>query len=506
MHVFLIAVVLSVSPLLGALWNLEIQTIIQSLVLITFLSWISFSLYRGRLFSFLFDSKSKHVVFVFGLSSISLLLSPIKNLITGEWLNLFCGLAILVLSRGISEKQEKKILKLLEISACIICGIAFYQILFIGAWPPSSTLINSNSLAFFSLMIIPLAVSVKNYLLAGIMFLVLILSSSLGGIAAFVFAAGIYLAETYGIKSKKFIVSSGIIAALLAVYFIFGMDFKSVSDRLIWWRDGFKIFMDRMFLGFGYGSFSFIYPAYHAPTAGGLSSIYTHNYFLEFLTENGIFAFAIWFVFLFRTAIKGRPILKYSIIAALAHSFMDFGLSLPFNFWLFCFVVGINNKADKTDEYKKIPYGGFYIVIILALFASGLNYGCERLRLKGLYKSIILFSQKDFKTTEKLFDRAIAIDGGNSLVYNLKGNLCYHSAREKKDEAMPGVVSRTMSIKTAKFLFFEAAAAFEEALIFNPYDKSSYDRLLEIYEYSGEKKLVDDIILRRDKIFKWRKK
>ena len=153
MHVFLIAVVLSVSPLLGALWNLEIQTIIQSLVLITFLSWISFSLYRGRLFSFLFDSKSKYVVFVFGLSSISLLLSPIKNLITGEWLNLFCGLAILVLSRGIREKQEKKIFKLLGISAYIICGIAFYQILFIGVWPPSSTLINPNSLAFFSLHI-----------------------------------------------------------------------------------------------------------------------------------------------------------------------------------------------------------------------------------------------------------------------------------------------------------------------------------------------------------------
>lgn len=490
MHVFLIAAVLSISPLLGALWNLEIQTIIQSLVLIAFLTYVSFFLYRGRLSSFLFDNKGKCVVFVFGLSAISLILSPIKNLITGEWLNLFCGLAILVLSRGITEKQEKKIFKLLEISAYIICCIAFYQVLLVGVWPPSSTLINSNSLAFFALMIIPLAVSVKNYALAGIMFLVLVLSSSLGGLAAFVFAAGIYLAETYEIRSRKFIVSIGVIAALLAVYFVFSVDFKSVSDRLIWWRDGFKIFIDRMLMGFGYGSFSFIYPAYHAPTAGGLSSIYAHNYFLEFLTENGIIAFAIWFMFLFRTAIKGRPILKYSIIAALAHSFVDFGLSLPFNFWLFCFIVGINNKADNSGEYKKIPYAGFYIVIVLVLLASGLNYGYTRLNLNNLYKNIMHSSQKDFKTSEKLFDKAIAIDGGNSLIYKLKGNLYYLVAREKKD----------------RFLFFEAASAYEEALIFNPYDKASYDKLLEIYEYFGEKKLIDDIVLRRDKVFKWRKK
>ena len=59
-----------------------------------------------------------------------------------------------------------------------------------------------------------------------------------------------------------------------------------------------------------------------------------------------------------------------------------------------------------------------------------------------------------------------------------------------------------MSIKTAKFLFFEAAAAFEEALIFNPYDKGVYKELLRIYEYAGEKKLINDIKSRRIELLK----
>ncbi|MCG2725392.1 MAG: O-antigen ligase family protein [Elusimicrobia bacterium] len=485
--IYPLAAILSIAPLLGGIWNLEVQTFLQSLILIIFSFHVISGLYFQTLPAFFLDNKSKIISLLLALSAISLILSPIKNLIAGEWINLAAGFLIIILSRGLSQKQESKIYKFIIFSAYIICVLAFYEILFKRQFPPSSTLINPNSLALFSLMIIPLAISIKNYALAGMGFIVLLLTASLAGLMAFVAALLFYLAETYGIKNKKFIISLIILGAITIVYAFACLDVKSVSDRLIWWRDGFKMFADRAVFGFGFGSFSFIYPAYHESVIGGMSSIYAHNYFLEFLTENGIISSIIWFAIFAGSFIKGRPIIKYSIFAVLLHSSVDFGLSLPFNFWLLCFILGINNKPRERVEYKRLMHGKFYALIVFCLLISGLNYGYKRLKLNAVYKDIIqTLNADEFEAGFDLFDKAIIIDENNSLIYKLKGNFYLDAARAKKD----------------KFLLFEAAAAFEEALIFNPYDKVVYKRLLAIYEYAGEKKLIDDIKLRRAEFLK----
>ena len=503
MIIYPLAVILSIAPLLGGIWNLEIQTFFQSLILIVFSFYLGSALYSQRLQVFFLDNKSKVIGLLLALSAVSLILSPIKNLIAGEWLNLAAGFLIIILSGGLEEREEKKIFKFIVLSAYIICALAFYEILFKGQFPPSSTLINPNSLALFSLMIIPFALSIKNYALACIVFIVLILTASLAGLMALLAALLFYLAKTYGIKNKKFIVPLISLGLMALVYAFAGLDFKSLVDRLIWWRDGFKIFADRMAFGFGFGSFSFVYPAYHESVIDGISSIYAHNYFLEFLAENGLISSIIWFVFLAGSFIKGRPVIKYSILAVLLHSFVDFGLSLPFNFWLFCFILGINNKPLWRGEYKKIIHGKFYALIVFCLLVASLNYGYKRLKLNVVYGDIIQsLNSGEVEAGLNLIDEAIIIDGNNSLIYKLKGDFYLNAARAKKDEAMPGAVSRTMSIKTAKFLFFEAAAAFEEALIFNPYDKGVYKELLRIYEYAGEKKLINDIKSRRAELLK----
>ena len=482
-----LAVILSIAPLLGGIWNLEVQTFLQSSILIIFSFHICSALYSKRIPAFFLNTKSKVIALLIFFSAISLILSPIKNLITGEWLNLAIGFLIVILSGGLSAIEEKKIFKFIVIAAYIICALAFYEILFKGQFPPSSTLINPNSLALFSLMIIPLALSIKNYALAGIVFIVLVLTASLAGLMAFAAALLFYLAEVYGKKSKKFIISFIVFGAIMIVYAFVGLEFKSITDRLLWWQDGFKIVSDRLVLGFGFGSFSFIYPAYHESVIGGISSIYAHNYFLEFLAENGIVSSVIWFVFLAVSFIKSRRIIKYSILAVLLHSFVDFGLSLPFNFWLFCFILGINNKSPKHHEHKKSAYGKFYALIIFCLLMTSLNYGYKRLKLNGVYTDIVEVSNAgDFRKSLFLCDKAIKIDKNNSLIYRLKGDLYLKEARKKKN----------------RLLLFEAAAFFEEALIYNPYDKAVYKKLVEIYEYAREKKLIKDIKLRRAKYLK----
>ncbi len=501
--IYFLAAIVSIAPLLGGIWNIEIQTFLQSSILIIFSFYTAFLLYYKKLPAFFLDTKSKVIGLLLFLSAISLLLSPIKNLITGEWLNLAIGFLIIILSRGLSSREEEKIFKFILLSAYLIYAMAFYEILFKGQFPPASTLINPNALALFSLMVIPLAISIKNYALAGIGFIVLILTASLAGFMAFILALFFYLFEKYGLKNKKFIIPFIGFGLILVIYGFAGLEFKSILDRLIWWRDGFKIVADRSIMGFGFGSFSFIYPAYHEAVSGGISSLYAHNYFLEFLAENGIVSSIIWFVFLTISFIKGRTIIKYSILAVLLHSFVDFGLSLPFNFWLFCFILAINNKPSKIDAYIKPVYGKIYALIIFCLLLTSLNYGYKRLKLNAAYKDIIKVSSVgDFNESLNLLDRAIIIDKNNSLIYKLKGNIYLDVARKKKDEAMAGVVSRTMSIKTARFLYFEAATAFEEALLINPYDKAVYKKLLKIYESAGEKKLIKDIKIRRAEFIK----
>ncbi|MBU2529442.1 MAG: O-antigen ligase family protein [Elusimicrobia bacterium] len=476
------AAILSIAPLLGGIWNLEVQTLFQVSALFFFCFYIGSKLYSQKLPAFFLDNKNQILILLIVLSAISLTLSPIKNLIAGEWINLAIGFLIIILSRGLTEEQEEKIFKFIFVSAYIICILAFCEILFKRQLPPSSTLINSNALALFSIMIIPFALSMRKYALSTILFIVLLLTASLAGFIAFTIVLLFYLAKTYGIKNKKFVIPCFAIGLIAVLYGFIGLDFKSVADRLIWWRDGFKIVVDKAVLGFGYGSFSFVYPAYHKSVMGGISSLYAHNYFLEFLVENGIISSIIWFAFLVSSFIKGRPIIKYSILAVLLHSFVDFGLSLPFNLWLFCFIVGINNKPTKSDKYEKPAYGKLYALILLCLFITSMQYGYKRLRLNGIYKEIIKVSSAgDFKTSLVLLDRAIIIDKSNPLIYKLKGNLYLNAAREKKDER----------------LFFEAATAFEEALLFNPYDKIVYKRLLEIYEYVAVTILIEDIKLRR---------
>lgn|GEM_PF-4885839 len=79
-------------------------------------------------------------------------------------------------------------------------------------------------------------------------------------------------------------------AAGLFVLALAGVEPRSVSDRLDWWTAAWRMVSDRPFLGFGAGSFAFVYPEYRG--GPGLSAVYAHNYYLEFLAENGVLSAA----------------------------------------------------------------------------------------------------------------------------------------------------------------------------------------------------------------------
>ena len=121
-----LAVILSIAPLLGGIWNLEVQTFLQSSILIIFSFHMCSALYSKRIPAFFLNTKSKVIALLIFFSAISLILSPIKNLITGEWLNLAIGFLIVILSGGLSAIEEKKIFKFIILASYVICALAFY--------------------------------------------------------------------------------------------------------------------------------------------------------------------------------------------------------------------------------------------------------------------------------------------------------------------------------------------------------------------------------------------
>ncbi len=130
-------------------------------------------------------------------------------------------------------------------------------------------------------------------------------------------------------------------------------------------RDGLRMLLKRPLLGWGLGTFPFIYPQFR--------SFYTtffvnqaHDDYLQLLVETGVagFAIAVWFVMaVFRSA--GRKLSHWTetatgaltvaallgCVGILVHSFLDFNLQIPANAALFYVLCGMA-AAPPLQESK----------------------------------------------------------------------------------------------------------------------------------------------------------
>jgi len=148
---------------------------------------------------------------------------------------------------------------------------------------------------------------------------------------------------------------------------------KSSLQRLVYYRDGLKMFKDRWFLGAGGGAWGLLYYSYQSYLYW---STQAHNYPLQVAIECGIFGvIALLFlvvsiiymiVRLYRKKDKTRSgpdalqaALVSAVVALLAHSVMDFDFSLSSVFLLFWELAAIFNATymctieDQIDISKK---------------------------------------------------------------------------------------------------------------------------------------------------------
>jgi len=208
------------------------------------------------------------------------------------------------------------------------------------------------------------------------------LSSSRGGMLAFVLEIVVFAALTL-VQRRNPRVAVGLIAVcVLVLAFLFFVGKGQVLGRLgdlgpgIRWnmtRDCLRMFSHRPVWGWGLGTFPTVYPSYR--------SFYTnlfvneaHNDYAQLLVETGLLGFGLMLWFLVRLYQHGLPTSRrwefkwdgaVSLAALLGctglllHSFVDFNLQIPANAALFYVLCGLaaSPLAKLSKRERSRPQG-----------------------------------------------------------------------------------------------------------------------------------------------------
>ena len=240
------------------------------------------------------------------------------------------------------------------------------------------------------------------------------------------------------------------------------------------------MFLARPLTGFGHASFTWAQAAFQAEGVFREHAIYAHNYYLEFLSENGLPAAILWFWLLLRAARTRTGLVKYSIIAALVHSLVDFGLSVPANFWLFCYL--LSSEAAAGESVRVSRRWAAAALVLAVLFETA---------LLGLdYRSLA-------------FEKA----RGRALAASVRGDAAgaeaeLRPALETKLFRAPALEFLGRLNLTAKDAGFNAAVYFEMALLENRYSAASWRALKRIYSVPGREEAAAGLERRRAEVFK----
>lgn len=494
---------LLLAPVLQGIWGLGTQFLLEAAVFLTGGFWFLREIRAGRLPSFISDRGNIPLLFALIFSLLASRLSPVSALIAPEWWNFLTGIFILALASSLTTSERKSADLALRLAAWFIVLLSFYQgyVIVVNGVGDSThltaSLTNANALALFAVMVLPLTVLWRDFFLLAALVVVLIWTMSVAAVLGLLVGACFYAADNVKrVDLKKnwwvFAVLGAVAAAAVSQ-----LELRSVSDRLLWWGSALRMFSDRPLLGFGQGAFTYIYPAFHHPDAARLASIYAHNYYLEFLAENGLPAFLFWgWAVLARLkGIKGLK--KYALIAVLAHSFADFGLAVPANFFIFCYLL-----AEPGGFAVRLPgsvvafrsLGGWSgktlaaaaLGVLLAAHLSGVVSRKMSLdRLQG--SAVKACAGGDYSAAEKFLVEASEIEPDNPLVPQMLGQVLLRAGLEKNNRPA----------------LFRAAVSFERALSLNPYDAASYRDLGRLYAAAGERKMAEDLLKRKREVFRW---
>lgn len=271
--------------------------------------------------------------------------SPLRALALPDWYNFLNALWLFPVLAAVSKDERGLVDEALRVVAWILMVLAFYQHMRLGDERPASALVNQNIYAGAVLMLLPLAVEKRDWLLAGGLLINLCWARSVG--AWLGLSAALLITRRWRGGAGAWLGATGGLLCLILIYNKFQS--PEVLNRLSWWGAALEMIYDRPWTGFGPGSFAFVLPAYRE--GGGLSTLYAHQHFLQLGAEFGLPFALLWCAGLWSLLMRGRTSHKrFAALAALLHAAWDWTLSMPANLWLFSYLAA----SSLTEESRGI--------------------------------------------------------------------------------------------------------------------------------------------------------
>lgn len=328
-----------------------------------------------------------------------------------------------------------------------------------------STTGNPSHMALFSYLIFFISLAtikiVKNKYIKTLSFLLLILSlfslyltkSRIGFVG---FLAGLII--FYYLKKHNIYCILFILPLFFLLIFSFSFTkYESLYYRLLIWKSSLKMALSRPILGWGNGSFSYIFSNFLDPRIYFLQKdsqievLHPENLFLYYLTQYGAIGLILFIGFLFllfrlfcrkysMAKLSPYSIYYFSIIfAMLVHNLFDTNLYFVFPrffFWLLLAILITDLSEYKENTYQiRFPVLIKILLIILALFLSFylILFAYRQYRADRYLKDAVYFSQKgNLNLAEKNYLLSLKNNNFNPLALYLLANL-YQERWEKQD-------------------------------------------------------------------------
>ncbi|MBI3300025.1 MAG: O-antigen ligase family protein [Elusimicrobia bacterium] len=397
--------------------------------------------------------------------SFSALAAPLSGELPLEWPAHLVGLWIFMAVAVMPKDQRELVDQGVRAAAWVLMALAFYQRWALADDRPESALVNANVWAGTILMLLPLAVDRRDWLLAGGLLVCLWWTKSVGAWLAL--SAATLLVTRWRGELKAWLALAGTLACLVAVYDKFQS--PEVLDRMAWWRSAAAMALERPWTGFGPGSFAAALPGFQAE---GLGTVYAHQYPLQAAAEYGVVFAVLWFGGLWRQLLRARTYKRFGALAVLLQSLWDWPLSLPANLWLFCWLAGSATPESGEGAGVRLRWK-------LPLAAAALSAGAWAvLSVGGLWAA-----DRDKAQARALLGEG-RLDEAEALAVTAR-------RRRPDDSEAPLILAHADLARAAAGLepdrsLAGAAGALEASLALNPYRPRAWRELSGVYRRLGD--------------------
>lgn len=406
------------------------------------------------------------------LAALSAGASPVPDAAWAGFRVLLLGLWIFPALTVVSKDQRAAIDEALRLSAWALVILAFYQHYREGLPRPPSAFLNQNVFAGTILMLLALAVQKNDYILSAALVVCLWWTKSVG--AWLGLSAALMARRRSGGPGYWTGAAVGFVCAV-AIYS--KLQSPEVLHRWDWWRAAAAMAVERPWFGFGPSTFAYALTA-HRAQGTELSAFYAHQHMLETAAEVGLPYLVLWGGLLIHLMRRGASHKRFGAAAVLVQSLWDYALSIPANYWLFCYFAA--SAAPQAADGINVPARRKPVALLAAALVAGVGLSWVWTQWRAdRYKAAAYerFSE-GAKAAEVhgLLEKSLSL-AADSQAERMAAEIDVKRVNDGELEPRRGAA--------------EAAAHLERSAARNPFRPSTWAALERLYRQLGDRKAAE---------------